>query len=105
MVRRTLALALLSLTLLFCGLDSSAVGQPADPETALHAMVRGHDDGALGAVVQAAAAAFVALTLVLPLVERTGRPATVRRFVIGIVRQPSIGWRAVLAKRGPPAHV
>jgi len=33
MVRSTFAGALLCLTLLFCGLDSSAVGHPAEGET------------------------------------------------------------------------
>lgn len=103
MARKTFALALLCLTLLFCGLDSSAVGHPADPETALHAMVHGHDAGARGAVLQAAAAAFVALAALLPLVERTGRPSAVRRFVTRTVGQPSVGWHTVFAKRGPPA--
>ena len=103
MVRKTVAAALLCLTLLFCGLDSSAVGHPAEPETALHAMVHGHDAGARGAVVQLAGAAFVALAALLPLVERSARPSAFRRFVTRTLGQPSVGWRTVFAKRGPPA--
>lgn len=104
-MRKACAVALLCLTLLFCGLDSSAVGHPAEPETALHAMVHGHDAGARGAIAQLAGAAFVALAAMVPLVARTAGSSTVRRLAIRSVGQPSDGWHTNVATRGPPALV
>lgn len=103
MVRKTFAVALLCLTLLFCGLDSSAVGHPAEPETALHAMVHGHHEGASTALMLLASATFVALAALVPMIERAARPSLFRRFVARTLGQPSVGWHTVHAKRGPPA--
>jgi hypothetical protein len=102
MLRKAIAVAMLCLTLLLCGLDTSAVGAPAEAETALHALVHGENAGARGDLDDLAAVAFVA-SVALFLVMRP--PAGQRPFSWTVVRQDvrdAAGWRAS-AERGPPS--
>jgi hypothetical protein len=103
MPRKTFAVAVLALSLLFCGLDSSAVGAPAEPETALHALVRSPDAGARGDTVALLAAAFVALAAIVTLVvPDTGRRIVSRWTYAAEAGPPPIGWLSAHAERGPP---
>lgn len=103
MLRKAIAVAMLCLTLLLCGLDTSAVGAPAEAETVLHALVHGPSAGARGDLDDLAAAAFVALVALL-LVMRP--PAGQRPFSWTLIRhdvKDAAGWRTSSAERGPPA--
>jgi hypothetical protein len=103
MLRKAIALAMLCLTLLLCGLDTSAVGAPAESDTALHAVVHGHDSGVRGHVDDLAAAAFVALvSLVLVMAPQMGR-RSVGRMSLAEDAMPVVGWFTSHAERGPPA--
>lgn len=102
MLRKTIAVAVLCLTLLLCGLDTSAVGAPAESETALHALVHRHDTGARGNLDVLAAATFVALvSLVLVIAPRAGRRTLA--WTMADDARPSVGWFTSHAERGPPS--
>ena len=104
MLRKIVAVSLLALSLLFCGLDSSEVGAPAEPETALHALGHSPESGARGHTAQLLAAAFVALTaLVALLISHAGPRVVSRRTHAAEAGPPPRGWLASHAERGPPA--
>ena len=102
MVRRALAVALLCLTLLFCGLDTSAVGHPAEGETALHALNLKHETAPAASALLAAAvfvaAAVAAWQVAAPTV------GVVRRRSVDHVSPLATGWCAHALTRGPPAR-
>jgi hypothetical protein len=103
MLRRTFAVALLCVTLLFCGLDTSAVGHPAEGETALHALTHRDDVGTSAAVAQLAAAAFVALGAIA-LLTFSQASLVLRRTPDELAAELTTGWRTPGITRGPPAR-
>jgi hypothetical protein len=104
MVRKTFAVALLCLTLLFCGLDSSPVGHPAEAETALHALSHRHDSGTDAATTLLAAAALVALGCVALVTASRPSPIQRRRTPTETVAKLTDGWIRRGITRGPPAR-
>ena len=102
MLRKAMAIALLCLTLLLCGLDTSAVGAPAESDTALHALVHGHDAGARGST-ELLAAAFVAVVLLVLVTTPPNGRRTVGRMMAVDDAEPPAAWFTSLAERGPPS--
>lgn len=103
MLRKAIAVAMLCLTLLFCGLDTSAVGAPAESETALHALVQGHQTGVRGDLAELVAAAFVALVSLVLVLTPPVRSRLLAWIVAADDAEPPIGWFTSHAERGPPS--
>lgn len=102
MLRKAMAVAVLCLTLLLCGLDTSAVGAPAESDTALHAVVHGHDAAARGGAEMLAAAFIALVSLVLVITPQIGCRA-LGRTTARDDAEPSVAWFRSLAERGPPS--
>lgn len=104
MLRKVIAVAMLCLTLLFCGLDTSAVGAPAESETALHALIQSHQTGARGDLDDLAGAAFVALVSLVLILTPPVRSRRIAWIVAADDVRPPVGWLTSHAERGPPSR-
>jgi hypothetical protein len=101
-VRKFIAVALLLMAPLLCGVDTSPIGAPAESAGAMHALAHRDEAGVPGDLTLLAAAAFVTIALLVGLTSPQASPPRRGRLATAAMAPLAVGWRGRPPRRGPP---